>query len=212
MLKKSSFFICITIGITIALAFSGPTYASEIKSKKKGVKKLELATFAGGCFWCMEPPYDRLPGVEKITVGYIGGHKENPTYEEVCSGTTGHTEAVQIEFDPDLISYEKLIEVFWENINPTQVNGQFYDSGTQYRTGIFFHSPAQKKIAEDSKKNLEMSGKFSEKIATEITEASKFYPAEEYHQKYYKKKPDHYKRYSVGSGRVEYKKKVWGKE
>jgi peptide methionine sulfoxide reductase msrA/msrB len=199
--------------IFLFLCFFHNAIFSEKKSNtKKGGKQLELATFAGGCFWCMEPPYDRLPGVEKITVGYIGGHKDNPTYEEVCRGTTGHTEAVQIEFDSDLISYEKLVEVFWENINPTQVNGQFYDSGTQYRTGIFYHSDEQKKIAENSKLNLEKSKKFPDKIATEITKASTFYPAEEYHQKYYKKKPDHYKRYSVGSGRVEYKKKVWGKE
>jgi peptide methionine sulfoxide reductase msrA/msrB len=198
--------------IFILCLFTNAILPESKSNKKKGGKQLELATFAGGCFWCMEPPYDRLPGVEKITVGYIGGHKENPTYEEVCSGTTGHTEAVQIEFDSDLISYEKLVEVFWENINPTQMNGQFYDSGTQYRTGIFYHSDEQKKIAENSKINLEKSKKFPDKIVTEITKASKFYPAEEYHQKYYKKKPDQYKRYSIGSGRVEYKRKVWGKD
>jgi methionine-S-sulfoxide reductase len=183
---------------------------SESIEVRRG-KKMELATFAGGCFWCMEPPYDRLPGVEKITVGYIGGEKPNPTYAEVSSGTTGHTEAVQIEFDPDLIAYDTLLEIFWENINPTQINGQFYDMGTQYRTGIFYHNETQKKLAILSKQKLESSKKFTSPIATEITEASIFYPAEEAHQKYYKKKPDQYKRYSIGSGRVEYKKKVWGK-
>jgi peptide methionine sulfoxide reductase msrA/msrB len=171
---------------------------------------LELATFAGGCFWCMEPPYSNLPGVERITVGYLGGHTSNPSYESVCTGTTGHTEAVELEFDPSLITYEQLLEVFWKNINPTQVNGQFFDIGTQYRTGIFYHSEDQKSIAENSKKKWEIEGKFTEPIATEITQAGKFYPAEEYHQKYFKKKPDHYKKYSIGSGRVDYKKKVWG--
>lgn len=194
------------------LLFSLDTMLQAESKKGKGVKKLEIATFAGGCFWCMEPPYDKLPGVEKITVGYIGGTKVNPSYEEVSSGSTGHTEAIQLEYDPDLISFEKLVEVFWKNINPTQSNGQFYDMGSQYRTGIFYHSDEQKKIAEESKKNLEKTGKFKDPIATEITKASVFYPAEDYHQKYYKKKPDHYKRYSIGSGRVEYKKKVWGDE
>jgi methionine-S-sulfoxide reductase len=202
----SLFVLVFFLLISVSTGYANPSKLT------KGGKKLELATFAGGCFWCMEPPYDRLPGVEKITVGYIGGTKENPTYEEVSSGKTGHTEAVQIEFDPDLISYEKLLEVFWENINPVQKNGQFYDLGSQYRTGIFFHSEDQRKLAEASKKNLEKSGKFSDPIATEITPATKFYPAEDYHQKYYKKRPDHYKRYSIGSGRVEYKKRVWGKE
>ncbi|WCL48402.1 peptide-methionine (S)-S-oxide reductase MsrA [Leptospira sp. GIMC2001] len=171
---------------------------------------MELATFAGGCFWCMEPPYDKLPGVEKITVGYIGGQTINPTYKEVCTGTTGHTEAVQLEFDPDIISYEALLDVFWKNINPTQLNGQFYDLGTQYRTGIFYHSAEQKVQAEKSKKNLEASKKFANPIVTEITEATQFFPAEEMHQKYFKKSPEHYKRYSVGSGRVEFKNATWG--
>ena len=170
--------------------------------------ELLLATFAGGCFWCMEPPYSNLPGVQKITVGYIGGHKENPTYEEVCEGTTGHTEAVQIAYDPTLVSYEQLLEVFWKSINPIQKNGQFYDIGSQYRTGIFYYNEEQKKIAELSKKTIET--KFKEKVATEITKATVFYPAEEYHQKYYKKNPIHYKNYSTGSGREEFKRKIWG--
>lgn len=173
---------------------------------------LEKATFAGGCFWCMQPPYDKMAGVKKVTVGYTGGEKPNPTYEEVCSGKTGHTEAVEIEFNPEEVSFEELLQVFWTNIDPTQVNGQFYDKGSQYRTGIFYHSDKQKELAEKSKKELESSGKFQESIATEITKAGIFYPAEEYHQGYYKKNPGHYQRYSIGSGRVEYLRKTWGKE
>ncbi len=197
--------------ILLAVFFLNHSILSDPSKVQKG-RTMEIATFAGGCFWCMEPPYDKLPGVLQVTVGYTGGHKPNPSYEEVCSGKTGHTEAVQIQYDPKLISYEKLLEVFWENINPTQANGQFYDLGSQYRTAIFYHNEMQKKLALESKRKLQDSGKFSDPIATDIQEASTFYPAEEYHQKYYKKNPEHYKRYSIGSGRVEYKKRVWGKE
>ncbi len=173
---------------------------------------LETATFAGGCFWCMEPPFEGLEGVESAISGYIGGHQDNPTYEEVCAGTTGHAEAVQVRFDPRKVSYGKLLEAFWRNIDPTTHNGQFADMGTQYRTGIFYYSEEQKKQAEESRKKLAESGKFSDPIVTEITPASKFYPAEAYHQDYYKKNPLRYKLYRQGSGREGFLKKTWGKE
>jgi len=173
--------------------------------------KLEIATFAGGCFWCMEPPFEKLSGVREVISGYTGGHKVNPTYEEASSGTTGHTEAVQISYDPSKVSYEKLLEVLWMNIDPTTSSGQFVDRGTQYRPGIFYHSKEQKKIAEASKKKLAQSGRFDKPITVEITEASTFYPAEEYHQDYYKKNPVRYKYYRFGSGRDNFLDKVWKK-
>jgi methionine-S-sulfoxide reductase len=172
--------------------------------------KTETATFAGGCFWCMESPFDKLEGVISTTVGYTGGTVKSPTYEQVCSGATGHTEAIEIAYDPARISYEKLLEVFWKNIDPTQENGQFADRGSQYRTAIFYHGEEQKRLAEASREQLEKSGKFSAKIVTEIMPAQEFYPAEEYHQEYYKKNPGHYQLYRSGSGREKYLKKTWG--
>jgi methionine-S-sulfoxide reductase len=177
-----------------------------------GIFGMEKATFAGGCFWCMEPPYAQEKGVLNITVGYTGGSVPNPTYEDVCTGRTGHTEAVEIEFDPALISYEKLLDIFWKNIDPTTLNRQFADAGTQYRTGIYYHSEDQKGKAIQSKLQLEKSGKFKEPIVVEILKASTFYKAEEYHQKYYKKNPTHYKMYSLGSGRVPFLKRTWGND
>lgn len=169
-----------------------------------------LATFAGGCFWCMEPPFEKLDGVESVISGYIGGSKDDADYQSVSSGQTNHAEAVQITYDPTKTSYEELLNIFWRNIDPTQVNGQFADHGPQYRTGIFYHDDAQKAAAEESKKKLEDSKKFDKPIATEITSAGEFYPAEEYHQDYYKKNPTHYQMYSLGSGRKGYIKKTWG--
>jgi len=173
--------------------------------------KLKIATFAGGCFWCMEPPFEKLNGVSEVISGYTGGHKVNPTYEEASSGSTGHTEAVQISYDPSKVSYEKLLEVLWMNIDPTTSSGQFVDIGTQYRPGIFYHSEEQKKIAEASKKKLAQSGLFDKPITVEITKASTFYPAEDYHQDYYKKNPLRYKYYRFGSGRDNFLDKVWKK-
>jgi peptide methionine sulfoxide reductase msrA/msrB len=172
--------------------------------------KLEKATFAGGCFWCMEPPFEQLKGVASVTAGYTGGTKANPTYEEVCTGTTGHAEAVQVEFDPKVISYEELLEVFWRNIDPTQVEGQFADHGSQYRTAIFYHSDEQRKKAEASKAQLEKTKKFPEPIVTEITAAGPFYRAEDYHQGYARKNAFRYGMYRQGSGRSGYLKKTWG--
>ncbi|OUM88006.1 peptide-methionine (S)-S-oxide reductase MsrA [Parageobacillus thermoglucosidasius] len=175
-------------------------------------KRHELATFAGGCFWCMVSPFDKLPGIVKVVSGYTGGHKENPTYEEVCAGTTGHREAVQITFDPSLFPYEKLLEIFWQQIDPTDPGGQFYDRGDSYRTAIFYHNEEQRKKAEASKRALEESGRFDKPIVTEILPAGPFYPAEEYHQDYYKKNPLHYYAYRKGSGRDPFIEKHWGKE
>ena len=182
---------------------------AETQSAPSHFKK---ATFAGGCFWCMQPPYDELEGVLSSTVGYTGGHKKNPVYEEVCSGTTGHAEAVEILFDPSKITYEELLNVFWRNIDPTVLNRQFADQGNQYRTAIFYHDEDQKLMAETSKSKLEQSGKFRQAIVTEISPASVFYKAEEYHQKYYRKETDQYRFYKKGSGREEYLERVWGEK
>lgn len=171
-----------------------------------------IATFAGGCFWCMQPPYDNTPGVIATRVGYLNGHIENPSYEQVCTGTTGHTEAIEVVYDPTQVSYEELLTVFWQNINPTQENGQFADKGSQYRTGIYYHSDTQKEAAEKSKKELGASGRFDSLIVTEIEKADTFYVAEDYHQKYYEKNVLHYNFYKVGSGRDAYLKRVWKKE
>lgn len=169
----------------------------------------ELATFAGGCFWCMVKPYNEYEGVIKVTSGYTGGHTENPTYEEVCSDTTGHYEAVQIEFDPSIISYTTLLDIFWRQIDPTDPYGQFADRGSSYQTAIFYHNENQKKEALKSFVELQNSGRFEYPIATEILEAETFYPAEEYHQDYYKKNPMHYKMYRIGSGRERFINETW---
>jgi peptide methionine sulfoxide reductase msrA/msrB len=172
--------------------------------------KLDTATFAGGCFWCMEPPFEKLEGVKEVISGYTGGKKENPTYEEVSSGTTGHVESIQITYDPTKITYAKLLDVFWRQINPTDAGGQFADRGSQYRSIIFYHDDEQKKLAEKSKEELQKSGRFQKPIVTEIVPASRFYPAEEYHQDYYKKNPVNYKRYRNGSGREQFLENTWG--
>jgi methionine-S-sulfoxide reductase len=158
----------------------------------------------------MEPPFDSLEGVISTVVGYAGGTEENPSYEAVASGKTGHAEAIQVTYDPTRISYEKLLDVFWKNINPTQVNGQFVDKGRQYRTAIFYHDETQKNMALASKEKLEASGRFHEKFATEIVPFTTFYKAEAYHQDYYRKNPIRYKFYRYGSGRDRYLEKIWG--
>lgn len=170
------------------------------------------AIFAGGCFWCMEPPYDELPGVVETTSGYIGGTTKNPTYEQVSSGRTGHTEAVKVVFDPDRVSYTRLLEVFWHNIDPVAVDRQFCDVGSQYRSGIYYLNPEQKRLAEASKKELETSDRFQEPIATEIERADVFYPAEQYHQNYYEKNPIRYKFYRYRCGRDDRLKELWGSD
>ena len=169
----------------------------------------ELATFAGGCFWCMVEPFDEQPGIMKVVSGYTGGHTENPTYEEVCSDTTGHYEAVQITFDPAIFPYEKLLGLFWQQIDPTDAGGQFHDRGSSYKTAIFYHSDQQKEAAEKSKAELAASGIFNKPIVTEILPASTFYEAEEKHQDYYKKMSFHYNMYKEGSGRAKFIREHW---
>jgi len=172
---------------------------------------LDKATFAGGCFWCMVKPFDQWEGIHRVVSGYSGGHVENPTYEQVKSGTTGHYEVVQITFDPKIFPYEKLLEIYWQQIDPTDDGGQFHDRGDSYRTAIFYHSEEQRKLAEESKKRLEESGIFKKPIVTKILPAKPFYPAEEYHQDFYKKNPEEYRLDREKSGRDEFIKKHWGK-
>ncbi|MCC3375392.1 peptide-methionine (S)-S-oxide reductase MsrA [Cohnella sp. REN36] len=172
-------------------------------------EKTELATFAGGCFWCMVKPFDELPGIRSVVSGYTGGHRPNPTYEEVGSETTGHAEAVQIVFEPDRFPYERLLELFWMQIDPTDAGGQFEDRGVSYRTAIFYHGEAQRKAAEASKRALAASGRYKKPIVTEIVQAGPFYPAEDVHQHYYKSHPYDYKRYLEGSGREAYLQRTW---
>jgi peptide methionine sulfoxide reductase msrA/msrB len=162
---------------------------------------IELATFAGGCFWCLEPPFEKINGIQSVISGYTGGHTENPSYKDVSSGKTGHYEAIQITFDPLVVSYDSLLQIFWHQIDPTDPDGQFVDKGSQYRTAIFYHTEAQKKQAERSLKEIDASGLFQKPVTTKIIQASHFYQAEEYHQNYYKKDPFNYKRYRKGSGR-----------
>lgn len=171
--------------------------------------RLEKATFAGGCFWCMEPPFEKMAGVVEVVSGYTGGKNENPTYEEVSSGRTGHVEAIQILFDPAKTGYAELLEEFWKNVDPTDAGGQFVDRGSQYATGIFYHNEEQKRLAEESKKQLEASGRFKKPVVTEIRPYEKFYAAEDYHQDFYKKSPLRYKSYKMFSGREEFIESTW---
>ena len=170
---------------------------------------VQTATFAGGCFWCLEQPIEALDGVQNVVSGYAGGHVENPTYQQVLSGTTGHREAVQITFAPQMISYEQLLDIFWRQIDPTDAGGQFADRGEQYKTAIFYHDETQKALAEESKRQLDASGKFDRPIATEILPFTDFYAAEEYHQDYYTKCPLNYESYKWGSGRAPFLKETW---
>lgn len=189
---------------TIAEPSPKPTISENANYKK--------AIFAGGCFWCMEKPFDVIPGVVDTTSGYTGGTKENPTYREVSGGGTGHAESVQVTYDPEKVKYETLLKTFWRNIDPLDPKGQFCDKGTQYRSGIFYTDDAQKQTAETSKTELEKSGKLAKPIVTEITAASKFYPAEDYHQNYYKTNATKYKIYRFGCGRDQRLSQLWGDE
>jgi len=197
------------ITLLIALFCFGIAYSEE--SPQIDQDNLAVATFAGGCFWCMEPPFDKIDGVTSTTSGYTAGRKTNPTYKEVSAGRTGHTEAVQIVYDPNKVSYEELLDIFWRNIDPTTPNRQFCDKGNQYRTGIFYHDEEQKRLAEESKSALEQNKPFKQEIVTEITVASKFYAAEDYHQDYYQKNPIRYKFYRHGCGRDNRLRELWGK-
>jgi peptide-methionine (S)-S-oxide reductase len=191
--------------IVLLLAGGGPSSAQDTGSGKSAT-----AVFAGGCFWCVEEAFDAVEGIVSTTSGYIGGMKPNPTYKEVSAGGTGHTEAVQVVYDPAKVSYEKLLDVFWRNIDPLTANAQFCDQGDQYRSAIFYLSEEQKRLAESSKTALEKSGVLKGPIVTVIVAASPFYKAEDYHQDYYLKNPIQYRFYKYTCGRAERLKELWG--
>ncbi len=199
------FYVSISAGLAFAVAAS-------LAAAQAPAPKTAVATFAGGCFWCVEEAYDKLPaGIITTTSGYMGGKKRNPTYEEVSAGATGHTEVVQVVYDPAKVSYEKLLDVFWVNHDPTYADRQFCDSGTQYRPGIYWHDEEQKRAAEASKTKYEKLKGFKQPIVTPIVKASQFWPAEDYHQDYYKKNPVRYKFYTNGCGRYSRLDELWGK-
>ena len=191
----------------LVVALTAPASAQAPKSPPAG---MAVATFAGGCFWCMEPPYDKLDGVVSTTSGYMGGKLKNPSYEQVSAGITGHTEVVQVVYDPRKVSYDKLLEVFWKNIDPTVRDQQFCDIGSQYRTEIFVHTDEQRQAAEASKAKLAKTKPFKDPIVTPVTAATDFWPAEDYHQDYYQKNPIRYSYYRTGCGRDARLKALWG--
>lgn len=188
------------------------SFTISIFSFNSQAKETTLATFAGGCFWCMEKPFDELEGVSSTVSGYTDGHVKDPGYRDVSSGGTGHTEAIQITYDPNKVNYEKLLQTFWKNIDPTENTGQFCDKGNQYRPGIFYHNNKQQIAAEASLATLQSNKPFKEKILTEIKQASTFYPAEDYHQDYYKKNPLRYKYYRYSCGRDKRLSEIWGEK
>ena len=171
---------------------------------------LAKAFFAGGCFWCMEEVFEKVPGVTSVTSGYMGGRVENPSYEQVSGGGTGHAEAVEVSYDPQKVSYAKLLDAFWRNVDPVTANAQFCDHGSQYRAVIFYQTDAEKRLAEESKRTIEQSKRFAQSIVTELVMASRFYPAEDYHQDFYKKNPIRYKFYKYNCGRAQRLEELWG--
>ncbi len=207
----------VIVGILMSLMTFGCENPNNLESEARDTMSEQgitvgTATFAGGCFWCMESDFEKIDGVVEVVSGYTGGHKDNPTYEEVSSGGTGHVEAVQVRYDPAMVTYKALLDVFWRHVDPTDPNGQFVDRGQQYRTVIYYHDDDQGRLAKESKTELEKSGRFDKPIATEISKFTKFFKAEEYHQDYYKKHPMRYKYYRWNSGRDQFLKKVWGDE
>jgi peptide-methionine (S)-S-oxide reductase len=184
-------------------------YAVPAFSQKQA-HRYESAVFAGGCFWCMEPPFDALRGVVSTVSGYAGGDEKDPTYEEVSAGRTGHAESIEVTYDPTIITYASLVDVYWHNIDPTSARGQFCDKGTQYRPVIFYRSDAQRLAAEESKDRIAQLPQFKGKVAVEVVPLNRFYPAEEYHQDFYKKEPDRYYAYRRGCGRDKRLKDLWG--
>jgi peptide-methionine (S)-S-oxide reductase len=200
-----------TVLVALALLWLSGMGDSQVTPRVVEDGPREIAIFAGGCFWCMEPPFDALKGVESTISGYTGGKTPNPTYKQVTSGETGHVEAIQISFDPRVVSYEKLLEVFWKNIDPLDPDGQFCDKGPQYRTAIFYRGDAQKRLAERSLEDIQKAKRFKEPIATRLEEAMTFYPAEDYHQNYYTVNPSRYKFYRFACGRDARLEEVWGK-
>jgi methionine-S-sulfoxide reductase len=196
----------------LALACAGLTAIIVPGSRGQNSSPVETKTaiFAGGCFWCIQPAFDKAKGVVKTVVGYCGGTEPNPTYQLVSSEKTSYRESIEITYDPAKISYEQLLDIYWRQIDPTQADGQFTDIGPSYRAAIFYGKEQEKKIAEASKETLARSGKFNKRIVTEILPAMKFYPAEAYHQKYYQQNPEHFEAFEEGSGRVSFQKKTWG--
>ena len=213
-MKTILYLLSAIILVGAVLAGSGYTVgkASEAgAAMKEEHNTLREATFAGGCFWCVEADFEKVAGVTRVISGYTGGQVNNPTYKQVSAGGTGHVEAVQVVYDPNKVTYKELLDYFWKHVDPTDPGGQFVDRGAQYRSAIFYHDEEQKRLAEDSKRELEKSGRFDKQIVTEIIPFSKFYAAEEYHQDYYKKNAVRYKYYRWGSGRDQFLTKVWGK-
>ena len=203
----------ITIGLfLVAILLAGAVSAATDGTPGADSGRLEKATFAGGCFWCMEEALDKVDGVVSTTSGYTGGMRKNPTYEDVSAGETGHAESVEVLFDPAKVSYAMLLQVFWHNIDPTTPDRQFCDYGLQYRSAIFYHDETQKRLAEESKKALVKSKRFQGLIVTEIVPASEFYPAEEYHQNFYEKNPIRYRLYKFNCGRAQRLEQLWGKK
>lgn len=207
---RKTILVLILIAASILFLFYNPTRPTQDNEENIDLSQYEVATFAGGCFWCMEASFEAEEGVIESISGFSGGHVENPTYNEVISKTTGHLEAVQVYYDPETITYGELLDVFWRNIDPTDTGGQFVDRGEQYLTAIFYHDLEQKQLAEESRQALVDSMRFSDPIVTEIRELETFYEAEEYHQDYYQKKVLNYKIYSSNSGREEFKEENWG--
>jgi methionine-S-sulfoxide reductase len=195
----------------LALGYAGLTAIIVTGSRGQNSSPVETRTaiFAGGCFWCIQPAFDKAKGVVKTAVGYCGGTEPNPTYQLVSSEKTSYRESIEITYDPAKISYEQLLDIYWRQIDPTQTDGQFTDIGPSYRAAIFYGNEQEKKIAEASKEKLARSGKFNKRIVTEILPAMKFYPAEAYHQKYYQQNPEHFEAFEKGSGRVSFQKKTW---
>ena len=200
------------VGVGIALSSNKALDKEGARSAMSNREELQTATLAGGCFWCVEADFEKVDGVAEVISGYTGGTKDNPTYEEVSSGGTGHVEAVQVLYDPNRISYEQILDVFWRHVDPTDSGGQFFDRGDHYRTVIFYHDEEQRRLAEESKRALEKSARFKKPIATEILKFTRFYPAEDYHQGYYKKHPVRYMAYRHGSGRDRFLSQAWGQE
>jgi methionine-S-sulfoxide reductase len=197
-------------------AFAWMVFAASLVAASHGQtpapETTKTAVFAGGCFWCIQPAFDKASGVIKTVVGYCGGTEPNPTYQLVTSEKTNYRESIEITYDPKKISYETLLDIYWRQIDPTQVDGQFTDIGPSYRAAIFYGNPEEKKIAEATKTKLASAGKFKKPIVTEILPAMKFWPAEDYHQKYYRQNPEHFEAFEEGSGRVSFKNKTWGRE
>jgi len=200
------------LALTLALSGAGPAGAQPAASKKEGpaTQATAKATFAGGCFWCMEEAFDKVPGVIATTSGYMGGQTKNPTYEQVSTGRSGRAEVVQVEYDPAKVTYEKLLDAFWRNIDPTQKDAQFCDHGTQYRSAVFYHNDEQRRAVEASRTALAGNKPFKGEIVTQVAKADVFYPAEGYHQDYYQKNPVRYQFYKSGCGREARLKELWG--